>query len=90
MVGIKSKLGEKGQITIPKALRDYFHLSAGDVVELDSEQEHIIVKKVPKKDPAAMILAFQKKYGKILTKERISTIDWKKEYTSEIEHRHGS
>lgn len=48
MVILKSKVGPKGQVVIPKLLRDRFNILPGDEVMLDESQDHIAIKKSTK------------------------------------------
>ena len=43
---MKAVLSEKGQITIPKRLRDRLGLRAGSVLEFDEEQGRLVARKV--------------------------------------------
>lgn len=43
---MKAVLSEKGQITIPKRLRDRLGLRAGSVLEFDEEQGRLVAQKV--------------------------------------------
>ena len=40
------RVGEKGQVTIPKDLRDEFGISAGTEVVFAAERDHIVLRKV--------------------------------------------
>ena len=42
-MAIKSKIGPKGQITIPKELREEHHLKEGETVSLISGKEGILI-----------------------------------------------
>ena len=44
-------LSEKGQVTIPKAIRDDLGLSAGAVLDFTEDQGRIIVKRVMAENP---------------------------------------
>jgi len=44
-------LSEKGQITIPKALRDSLGLTTGSVLEFQEESGRLVVRKVRNLDP---------------------------------------
>ncbi len=44
---IKSIVGPKGQITIPKELREKYHLLEGEEVALVGEEEGVLVKHPP-------------------------------------------
>ena len=41
--GMTSKIGQKGQIVIPKAIRDRAHLHPGDEVEVGLHEDRIII-----------------------------------------------
>ncbi len=43
------KVGERGQITIPKEIRDKFGLGSGTEVEFQVVESSILLKKAPKK-----------------------------------------
>lgn len=65
MVTIKMKVGPKGQVVIPKALREEKKIFPGDVVVFDSLNEGILIEK-PKRD---VVADFEKiaKSGKPIT-----------------------
>ena len=44
-------LSEKGQVTIPKAIRDDLGLSAGTILDFTEDQGRIIVKRVMAENP---------------------------------------
>lgn len=48
--GMKSVVSEKGQVTIPKALRDRLGLRAGQVLRFREEKGHLIASKEPGAD----------------------------------------
>jgi len=45
-----AKITSKGQMTIPKRIRDTAHLKSGDVVALDVEDGRIVMRKVTPTD----------------------------------------
>jgi AbrB family looped-hinge helix DNA binding protein len=46
--GMKAKVSEKGQVTIPKRLRDSLGIEPGDVLDFDEESGRLVaVKQVP-------------------------------------------
>jgi len=50
----KRRVGDRGQVTLPKALRDEFDISGGDEVEIRKESGKIIIEKpVTQEDMAA-------------------------------------
>jgi AbrB family looped-hinge helix DNA binding protein len=50
----KRRVGDRGQVTIPKALREEFDISGGDKVEIHEESGKIVIEKpVTQEDLAA-------------------------------------
>ena len=49
MVSIKTKVGPKGQIVIPKVFRDEYNISPGDEVLIKEENQALLIEK-PKED----------------------------------------
>ena len=50
----KRRVGDRGQVTLPKALRDEFDISGGDEVAIRKESGKIIIEKpVTREDMAA-------------------------------------
>jgi AbrB family looped-hinge helix DNA binding protein len=56
---VKAKVAERGQVTIPKALRDQMGIRAGTVLEFSEEQGRLIA---VKEEPLDAIDRF---YGKL-------------------------
>ena len=50
-LGMKSVVSEKGQVTIPKALRDRLGIRAGQVLEFQAERGRLVARKVTAEDP---------------------------------------
>lgn len=48
---MKSKVSEKGQVTIPKRVRDQLGIRAGDELDFEADAGRIVVTKVVEKDP---------------------------------------
>lgn len=48
---MKSRVGERGQVTIPKSLRDRLGISSGSEVEFEEFEEGLILKKRTPSDP---------------------------------------
>ena len=48
---MKGKLGERGQVVIPKAYRDRLGLRGGQLLEIREERGRLIVTKSPDDDP---------------------------------------
>lgn len=48
---MKSRVSEKGQITIPKALRDRLGIRAGEELEFTEERGRLIATKRTERDP---------------------------------------
>ena len=49
--GMKTKVSDKGQITIPKRLRDELAIAPGQSVEVEREGTHLVITKVIARDP---------------------------------------
>jgi AbrB family looped-hinge helix DNA binding protein len=52
---MKAKVAERGQVTIPKALRERLGISAGTVLDFFEEQGRLIVKKAEPVDTVDQI-----------------------------------
>jgi antitoxin PrlF len=50
-LGMKSVVSEKGQVTIPKSLRDRLGIRAGQVLEFQAERGRLVARKVTAEDP---------------------------------------
>ena len=48
---MKSRVSEKGQVTIPKRLRERLGIRAGVVLEFDAERGRLVARKVVDQDP---------------------------------------
>jgi len=59
---MKVKVGPKGQIVIPKPLRDKIGVKPSDIVLLDIERERILVEKFPE-DPLRVIAETASRIG---------------------------
>lgn len=49
--GMKSKLGERGQITIPKPIRDRLGMRRGQLLEIREERGEVVMTKSVEQDP---------------------------------------
>ncbi|GAB6286946.1 MAG: hypothetical protein STSR0009_31490 [Methanoregula sp.] len=83
MVGMPRvrQLGEKGQIVIPKDIRDYFGLKKGSSISIELDQEKIIM--MPKKDDD-----FMERWTRIVKNKLTKEIDFERMYEEGIEERH--
>lgn len=52
---MKSKLGERGQIVIPKPYRDSLGLRPGELLEIREERGQLILSKTADDDPVAAV-----------------------------------
>ncbi len=50
---MKSTVSEKGQVTIPKALRDRLGIRAGEVLDFEAESGRLVATKRSTRDPFA-------------------------------------
>lgn len=52
---MKAILSEKGQVTIPKVLRERLGLKAGQVLDFTDEQGRLVAKKAAETDPVESV-----------------------------------
>jgi AbrB family looped-hinge helix DNA binding protein len=52
---MRSTVSEKGQITVPKPLRERLDIRAGDQLELTEESGTLVVRKAVPSDPVASV-----------------------------------
>jgi AbrB family looped-hinge helix DNA binding protein len=52
---MKSRLGERGQVVIPKRLRERLGLKGGQLLEIREERGHLIVSKSLEDDPIGAV-----------------------------------
>jgi AbrB family looped-hinge helix DNA binding protein len=64
---MKAIVSEKGQVTIPKALRSKLGLRAGTVIEFEAEAGRLIGRKATAGD------AFDELYGSLVMDESVDT-----------------
>lgn len=65
---MKATVGERGQVTIPKPIRDRFGIRAGQEVEFEEENGRLIVRKAaPERDPLTAL------YGILRLEEGMDT-----------------
>jgi AbrB family looped-hinge helix DNA binding protein len=55
MVCMHARVSEKGQITVPKTLRERLDIRAGDELELTEQGGRLVVTKAPPADPVASV-----------------------------------
>lgn len=48
---MKTTVSEKGQVTIPKRLRDRLDIRPGEVLDFDEEQGRLVARKLAERDP---------------------------------------
>ncbi|HLC72215.1 MAG TPA: AbrB/MazE/SpoVT family DNA-binding domain-containing protein [Candidatus Nanoarchaeia archaeon] len=82
MVRISTKLGQKGQLVIPKVFRDEYHMYPGDTIVVKEEDHKLVIEKP--KDPVAALAAIAERIdfrGKLdfrMIKEEKYEERWKK------------
>lgn len=70
MVGIKMRVGPKGQVVIPQQLREEFNIMPGSVVTFDHTSEKISIEKQQK----SFVETFKKLAGNIKKPVKIDVI----------------
>jgi len=78
---VRRKVGQKGQIVIPKIIREFLTIAPGDEVILEVRGKEVIIR--PKMDPAKFIEDFCAVNGRKLSEK----IDLEKLLEEEIERR---
>lgn len=53
--GMKSRLGERGQVTIPKPLRERLGLRRGQLLEIREERGELVMTKTAEPDPVETV-----------------------------------
>ncbi len=76
MVRIKTRVGPKGQIVIPKVFRDEYNISPGDDITIEENNQMLVIEK-PKEDIIKKLEAFAKK---IRFREKIDVHAIEEEY----------
>ncbi len=57
---MKSVVSEKGQVTIPKPLRDRLGIRPGEVLDFEEEEGRLVARKSPPDDPIAAVYGILK------------------------------
>ena len=79
MIEIKAKVGSRGQIVIPKPIREMFHITAGENMFFRVQKNDIHIRKEEgKKSLENMLNRIKKK------KAEPKRINWKKMYYSQF------
>jgi AbrB family looped-hinge helix DNA binding protein len=52
---MKAKVSEKGQVTVPKRLRDRLGIRPGDVIEFSEQEGALVGRRVLEGDPVAAV-----------------------------------
>ena len=73
----RSVVSEKGQVTIPKPMRDRLGIRAGEAVEFREEHGRLVLEKAPSRDVVAEL------YGIVASKQR--TDDFIRELRGDLE-----
>ena len=57
---MKSKVGERGQVTIPKPLRQELGIEAGDTIEFEAQDGRLILRRLAVDDPLRRLVGLIK------------------------------
>jgi AbrB family looped-hinge helix DNA binding protein len=60
---MKSVVSEKGQVTIPKSLRDRLGIRPGQVLEFQAERGRLVARKVTAEDPVDAVYGILEEAG---------------------------
>ncbi len=52
----KSRVGERGQVTIPKSLRTRYGVKPGHEVVFEEHRDGLLIRKIPREDPLRGLL----------------------------------
>jgi AbrB family looped-hinge helix DNA binding protein len=55
LVGMKARVSEKGQVTVPKRLRERLDIRPGDELDFSEEDGRLVALKAPADDPVASV-----------------------------------
>ncbi len=78
MIRLQSKIGERGQVVIPKPIREMFNLNSGETVSFRVEDDKIIIES---KEGDEILDEY---LSEIEKKKEPEEIDWDKEYYSQF------
>lgn len=78
MIRLKSKIGERGQVVIPKPIREMFNLNSGGTVSFKVKDEKIIIEA---KEGDEILEEF---LSEIEKKKEPEEIGWDREYYSQF------
>jgi len=78
---LRRKIGQKGQIVIPKVVREYAGIKPGDEIEMEVREKEVVIR--PGMDPEEFVESFCSVTEKKLTKK----LDLEKLMEQEVEER---
>ncbi len=78
MIKLKAKVGKRGQVVIPKPIRDMFNIHPANEVSFRVEDDKIIIES---RDPETI---FNEYVSEIEKKEEPKDIDWDSKYYSQF------
>jgi len=65
LVGTKGKVGKRGEIYIPKKIREFAGLMPGDEIDVDVDEEKLVIRK----KPTALDLLKEKPFASVEVEE---------------------
>jgi len=86
MVELKVRLGPKGQLVIPKILRDYYKIFPNQEVIITEQSDGVVIKK-EKKDPIEILERIAKKINEKKKIKTPSAMELKKTFYEQYDKR---
>lgn len=80
-MNIRKKLGQKGQLVIPKVIREFLGVKPGDVVVMEVREKEVLIK--PGVDPER----FVENFCSLTEKKLVKRIDLERLLEEEVEER---
>ncbi|MGA3036418.1 MAG: AbrB/MazE/SpoVT family DNA-binding domain-containing protein [Vulcanimicrobiaceae bacterium] len=84
---MKSIVSKKGQVTIPKFLRDGLGIDPGTELEFEEEHGKLVARRVPKRDPLGTLVGLLPRMNVDEALEGLRGTAWSRELDDNRSHR---